>query len=43
MDRGIPTEEVLGEMRASGWVNLLEVEAAFKRLKDDLAIRPIYH
>jgi hypothetical protein len=71
MDRGIPTEDVLAEMRQSDppvhylvgtpkgrlsqyekslleqpwqfYIQLTQVEAAFKDLKDDLSLRPIFH
>lgn len=48
MDRSIPTEEVLKEMweLARLWqhyLQLTEIEAVFRDLKSDLAIRPIYH
>jgi len=48
MDRGIPTEEVLEEMRANDpgklweyYLQLTEIEQSFKELKGDLGIRPI--
>lgn len=42
MDRGIPTEDTLWQMRQY-YLQLTEIEQAFKELKGDLAIRPIYH
>jgi hypothetical protein len=39
---GLPAGAV---MRGGGWdgIQLVEIEAAFKNLKDDLQLRPIYH
>ncbi len=41
LTRGTPHEA--GRCACQSYIQLVEVEAAFKNLKDDLQLRPIYH